>query len=131
VSERPSNALLWFGVIGGATAWTIQFVANLAFTWARCNPPVTRWQLPVHAWEIGLSIGALAVGFASWAVSLKIFLRTRHGVADLELRGMGSPPPVGRINFLAIMGLLVNFLALAIIVLTGIGAPMLHVCQQS
>lgn len=132
MSERPSNALLWFGVIGGALAWAVQFVANLAFGWARCNPPVTRWQLPVHGWEIGLSAGALAIGLASTGVSLLIFIRSKgDGVAQQELRGMGAAPPTGRINFLAIVGLVVNFLAIAIIVMTGIGAPMLSLCQQS
>jgi hypothetical protein len=29
------------------------------------------------------------------------------------------------------VGLTVNFLALAIIVMTGIGAPLLPICQQS
>jgi hypothetical protein len=38
---------------------------------------------------------------------------------------------VGRINFLATTGLLVNTLALAIMLMTAIGAPLLRVCQQS
>ena len=45
--------------------------------------------------------------------------------------GDGSPPPVGRVQFLSMVGLTVNFLALAIIVLDGVGAPLLNACQQS
>jgi hypothetical protein len=49
----------------------------------------------------------------------------------MERRGDGSPPPVGRVQFLSMVGLTVNVLALAIIVLDGVGAPLLTVCQQS
>ncbi len=131
--EPPSNALLWFGVLGGAAAWVLQFLANLAFTFAQCNQPTQRWILPVHSWEIGLSVLALAVGLAATGVSLWIFLRTYQidDVAAQERRGEGVRPPLGRVSFLSMIGLTVNVLALAIVVLTGIGAPLLPVCQQS
>lgn len=129
----PSNAVLWFGVLGGAGAWAVQFVANLAFTFAQCNQPVMRWRLPVHTWEIVLSAAAVTVGLASLAVCAWLYLYTyqfRH-VPQAERRGEGTAPPTGRINFLATVGLTVNFLALSIVIMTGIGAPLLPVCQQS
>jgi hypothetical protein len=122
MSYRPSNALVWFGVLGGSVAWAVQFVANLAFSFAQCNQPTDRWQLPVRGWQIGLGAGALAVGLASWAVALRIYLRTKD--AD-------EAPPDGRIQFLSVVGLTVNFLSLAIVVLTTVGAPLLEVCRQS
>ncbi len=131
---HPSTPLVWFGVLGGASAWVIQFVANLYLTWAQCNQPSQRWDLPVHEWQIGLSLAAVAVGLASTAVSLQIFRTTfeiDESVDAQERRGDGSPPPLGRVHFLVGIGLIVNFLTLAIIVLTGIGAPLLPVCQQS
>ncbi len=129
----PSNALVWFGVLGGAGAWAVQFVANLAFTFAQCNQPVDRWQLPVHGWQIALSAAAIAIGLTALGVCMWLFLRTFHldHVAEAERRGEGTAPPTGRISFLAMVGLTVNFLALAIMVMTGIGAPLLPVCQQS
>jgi hypothetical protein len=134
VSQRlPSNTLLWFGVLGGAVAWTVQFLANLFFTFAECDQPVQRWMLPVHSWEVGLSALAVAVGLSAIGVSLMIFVRTARvdEVSAKERAGKGTQPPLGRIHFLAMIGLLVNFLALAIIVMTGVGAPLLPVCQQS
>lgn len=133
MSGRRLNLLLWFGVAGGGAAFVAQFVANLAFTFAQCNQPTTRWQLPVHSWQIGLSAGAGAVVLASMAACAWIFLRTFRvdDVFGQERRGDGSPPPLGRIHFLAIVGLIVNLLVLAIVVMTGIGAPLLPVCQQS
>ena len=134
MSDRlPSNGLLWFGVIGGAGAWVVQFLANLALTFAQCDQPSARWMLPVHGWEIALSLAAVAVVLGAGGVSAWIFLRTFRidDVAAHERRGEGVSPPLGRISFLSMVGLLVNLLALAMIVMTGIGAPLLPVCQQS
>jgi hypothetical protein len=127
------NVLLWFGILGGPLAWATGFVAAYGFALAQCNPPVTRWQLPVHGWQIGLAIGALVVGLAATGVSLGVFLRTRNidDVMKDELMGEGHVPPLGRVHFLSIVGLTVNFLALSIVVICGIGAPLLTVCRQS
>jgi hypothetical protein len=133
VSSTPSNRLVWFGVLGGALAWAVQFVANLGLTFAQCNAPVGRWQLPLHDWEIGLSVVAIAVALAAEGVCGWLFLQTyQHDhVSGPERHGEGTPAPTGRINSLSMMGLLINFLALAIVVMTAIGAPLLTVCQQS
>jgi hypothetical protein len=73
------------------------------------------------------------IAVAAIAVCVWLFLRTfRIGdVAGMERRGDGAAPPAGRLQFLAMVGLTVNFLALAIIVLDGVGAPLLTACQQS
>jgi hypothetical protein len=75
----------------------------------------------------------VAIGLLSMATALWLYLYTyqfKH-VAQAERRGEGSPPPTGRINFLSVVGLTVNFLALSIMVMTGIGAPLLSVCRQA
>ncbi len=133
MTSRPPTALVWFGVLGGALAWATQFVAGLAFTFAQCNAPPGRWQLPVQAWQVTLSIAGIAVGLAAAAVSLRIYRDTKDvdDVAAGEREGLGDPPPLGRVNFLATTGLLVNALALAIMIMTAIGAPLLRLCQQS
>lgn len=133
MKTRRLDRLIWFGVVGGAGAWALQFIANLAFTFAQCNAPPGRWQLPVHAWEIALSVVAIAIVLLAEGVCGWLFVQTyQHDhVSAPERHGEGSPPPTGRINSLSMMGLLVNFLALAIIVMTAIGAPLLSVCQQS
>jgi hypothetical protein len=133
VKSRRANTLIWFGLLGGASAWVVQFVANLAFTFAQCNAPPGRWRLPLHDWEIGLSVAAIAVGLAAEVVCGWLFLQTyqHDDISAPERHGEGSPPPAGRINSLSMMGLLINFLAVAIIVMTAIGAPLLPICQQS
>jgi hypothetical protein len=133
VKRPPSNARLWFAVLGGAGAWAVQFVINLAFTFAQCNAPAGRWRLPVHGWEIAVSAVAITIAAAAEAVSLRLYRQTFRldHVAEGERRGMGGGPPTGRVNFLATVGLTVNFLALTIMIMTAIGAPLLPVCQQS
>jgi hypothetical protein len=133
VTKAPPNALVWFGVLGGAVAWATQFVAGLAFTFAQCNAPPGRWALPVQTWQSALSIAGVLVGVAAVAVCVGLYRRTRDidGTAEIERRGEGSPPPIGRVNFLVTTGLLINALALAIMIMTAIGAPLLRVCQQS
>jgi hypothetical protein len=133
VTRRPSTALLWFGVLGGAVAWGTQFVGGLAFTFAQCNAPAGRWALPVQTWQVALSAAGILVGLTAAAVSVSIYRRTKDvdDVAAGERDGLGDAPPLGRINFLATTGLLVNALALAIMLMTAIGAPLLRVCQQS
>ena len=135
MSDRlPSNGLLWFGVIGGAGAWVDPVPGgSLALTFAQCDQPSARWMLPVHGWEIALSLVGVAVVLGAGGVSAWIFLRTFRidDVAAHERRGEGVSPPLRRISFLSMVGLLVDLLALAMIVMTGIGAPLLPVCEQS
>lgn len=130
MSYRPSNLLVWFGVGGGAVAFAVQFVAGLAFSFAECDGPPRG--LPVHAWQLGLASAGFVVGLASTAVAATIFLRT-YRIGDIfaeERRGDGSAPPLGRIHFLSIVGLTVNFLVLIIIVLDAVGTG-LHSCMQT
>ena len=133
MTRQPSTALVWFGVLGGALAWATQFVAGLAFTFAQCDAPPGRWQLPVRTWQSALGIAGVVVGLAASGVCVRLYRQTRDidEAAETERRGEGTPPPVGRINFLATTGLLVNALALAIMIMTAIGAPLLRLCQQS
>jgi hypothetical protein len=132
MSRPPATALVWFGVLGGPVAWVVQFLSNLWLGYAQCGVP-GRWHLPVDALQIVLSVVAIAVGLAATWVSLTLYRRTARieGLSEQVIRGFGGEPPQGRVQFLAIVGLTVNVLTLAIIVMTGIGAPLLVLCQQS
>jgi hypothetical protein len=132
VSARPSNALVWFAVLGGGLAWVVQFVAGLAFTFAQCDQLGQRTMVPVRSWQAALAIAGTVVGLASTAVAVRLYRVSAVGEIPGHVRhGDDARPPVGRIQFLAVIGLVVNFLAVAIMVMTAIGAPLLRVCQQS
>jgi hypothetical protein len=134
VSYRPSNLVLWFGVGGGAVAWALQFVAGLGFSFAQCvNGNTTKWHVPVRDWQVGLASAGFIVGIASMAVAATIFRRT-YRIGDIfgeERRGDGSAPPLGRIHFLSMVGLIVNLLVLFIMVMDAIGTALHGLCIQS
>lgn len=127
-----SNLVVWFGVAGGSVAWAVQFVTNLFLTFFDCGAEA-RASVALHPIETAVGIAALVVGLASTAVAAWLFRDTRRArEMSLEvIRGRGGEPPLARVHFLAIVGLTVNFLSLAIVVLTTIGSPQLLNCQQS
>lgn len=129
----PPTLLVWFGVAGGAIAWAAVHVIGVGASFNRCIPTGTGSSLSLSPVQIAVAACGAAVALGAMSVCVWIFMRTfRIGdVAAMERRGDGSPPPPGRLQFLAMAGLTVNLLALAIIVLDGVGAPLLHACQQS
>ena len=129
----PPTLLVWFGVAGGAFAWAAAHVAGIESSWDRCIPTGTGSVVPLSAWQIIIAACGVLITLAAMGVCVWLFLRTfRIGdVAGMERRGDGAAPPAGRLQFLAMVGITVNLLALAIIVLSGVGAPVLGACQQS
>src|SRR5205807_3978499 len=73
---KPRSAVVWFAVGGGPLAFALQFVSGLAFTFAQCNQPDGRWQLPVRSWQLALAAAALVIGLASMATAVWLFVRT-------------------------------------------------------
>ena len=133
MTYRPRTLLIWFALAGGPVAWAVQHAAGVLLSYGRCNQSGLRWHFPVQAWQVGLAAGALVVALASTAVAIRIFVRTFR-IGDIfgqERRGDGSQPPLGRVHFMAICGLVTNFLALTIIALDAIGTGLLGLCQQT
>ncbi|MBV8432406.1 MAG: hypothetical protein JO244_14665 [Solirubrobacterales bacterium] len=128
---RASSRLVWFAVGGGPVAWAIQFVIGLGFGYGECDQAGRA--LPVHAGQVAATALATLVALASLGAGVWLFRNTyRTGnVFAEELRGDGASPPVGRINFLAIVGITVNLLILALIILQGIGPALMPQCQQA
>ena len=116
------NRLVWFGVVGGAAAWAAQFVVGLQLGLARCESPNARFQIPVHAWAIGLAASAVVVAVLAEMAAIVVFRATRQ---------LEHPPSARRIHFLAEVGLAVNPLVLTIAVMGGVGVPLLPLCHQS
>ena len=118
----PSNALVWFGVLGGALAWAAQHVANIGIGFARCHSPDARFPVAAHPWAAGLAVAGTLVALLAEAAALRVFCATRDA---------GSAPPLGRVRFLATIGLTVNPLVAAIILMSGVGTLLLPLCHQS
>lgn len=128
-----SNLVVWFGVVGGSVAWAVQFVTNLFLTFFDCGAEA-RATVSLHSLEVVLGAAAIVVGLASVAVAAWLFRDTRQPreMSLKVIRGFGGEPKsIARVHFLAIVGLTVNFLSLAIVVMTTIGSPQLINCRQS
>ena len=124
MSERlPSPALVWFAVLGPPGAWVVQFLAGYALTEAACNTAGRGWDVPVDGPVAGLTAAAAAVTVLACIAALACFRATRAS-------GEKGPPPAGRIHFLAIVGIVVAPLMLAIILLSGVGVLALDDCRQ-
>jgi hypothetical protein len=127
-----SNLVVWFGVLGGSIAWAVQFVTNLFLTFYNCGD-AARSLVALHPIQTVVGAAAIIVGLASTAVAAWLFRDTRQAreMSRKVIRGFGGDPPLARVHFLAIVGLTVNFLALAIVLMTTIGSPELLNCRQS
>ena len=114
---RRFELLQWFGLFGGAAAWTIQHGTLFFLATARCNPSGSRWQ-------IGVTVAAAVVALASEAAAVVTALRTR----DVEET---DPPPFGRMHFFALAASAGNLLFLGAIMLDGIGSAWWSPCGQA
>jgi hypothetical protein len=120
MTARRQNIVVWFAVLGGAAAFATQFVFGLQLGLARCEAPATRFEIPVHAWSIALAAAAALVLLIAEVASITVFRATRNPTGRAE-----------RVHFLAVVGMTVNPLLLALVVMDGVGVPVLTACQQS
>ena len=121
--EVPLNVLLWFGLLGSPFAWVVMFLVGYAFDLAQCNRAGTVWRLPVQAWTIAATAAGATLVVLSLLSALAVWRATR-GAGDDEL-------PASRIHFLAVVGITIAPLFLAIILMSGFGATFLEECRQS
>lgn len=121
---RPDSPVLWYAVLGAPAAWAAQFGIGYWISEAKCSTAGSHWGIGVQAWAIIVGAVAIAAAAGAGLTALSLFLRTR----DADAKG---PPPEGRIHFLAIVGLTVCPLFLAIMAMTTVGVLVLYPCNQS
>jgi hypothetical protein len=119
MSTRRS-LLTWFGALGAPFAWTLQFLVGFFFAEAACNEAGTRWSVPVDGAAIAATAVAAAVAVLAGLSALAVFRETRDE----------KEPPLGRVHFLATIGMVVSLLFLFIIVMNGVGVAVLANCHQ-
>lgn len=121
MSLRRLNALVWFGVLGGALAWAAQLAFGYMLGTARCSSPGARFVLPFHVWGVALASAAVVIALIAEAAAVLVFLATREA-EQVSLK---------RVHFLATAAMTVNPLVLVISAMTGVGTAILTLCQQS
>jgi hypothetical protein len=117
---------MWFGLLGAPFAWTLQHVTGYGLTEAACSE--AGFSFDRDAWTVAVTATAAVVALLAGLCAVTAFRRTRG------VRGVGGseePPPKGRIHFLAVVGMVISPLFLAIIVMSGIGSVVLANCTQS
>ncbi len=119
----PASPLLWFGVLGAPLAWGLQFGIGYWITQGRCSPG-DEWGSGPDLWTLVLTILAAAAAIAAAATAVALFRATAAAEAE-------GAPPAGRTHFLAIVGMAIAPLFLAIIVMNGVGVLVLSSCSQS
>ena len=116
------RALCWYGLLGAPLAWTVFHVVGVGIATGACSA----WGLRAGT---GVQPATLALTFACLAVAVGGLLAA--GVVYLSTRGVEEegPPPAGRIHFLAVIGLAIAPLFIAIILMAGLGGTALG-CEQ-
>jgi hypothetical protein len=118
-----TTLLMWLGLLGAPTAWTLQHVAGFGLTESHCGE-AARPESPGHlsGWTIALSAAAVLVTLAGLLAALATWRRTRD---------VGTEPPGSRIHFLALVALTTTPLFLCIMVMSAVGVVVLGGCRQS
>jgi hypothetical protein len=118
--SRRDGALLWFGVLGAPSAWALQHVTGYALSEAACRE-AGRLANP-DPWTIAVSAAAAAIAVLATVASVVVWRATRDA---------GNAPPAGRVHFMAVIGMTVAPLFLALVLMSGTGAVVLEGCVQS
>jgi hypothetical protein len=114
--------LTWYGLLGAPVAWTFFHVAGVGIATGACSTFGVANGADTQPWSLILTIVCAAIAFGGLLAAGAVLLSTR-GVED------SAPPPLGRIHFLAVIGLTITPLFIAIILMSGLGATALG-CGQ-
>jgi len=124
----PLAALMWFGLLGAPSAWVVQHLIGYGLAEATCSEAGKRWSISVDGLTIVVTAVDASIAALAGLAALAAYRRTRGAKGE---GGSEEPPPIGRIHFLAVVGIAVSPLFLAIIVMSGLGSVVLDNCIQS
>ena len=116
--------LQWFGLIGGALAWTVEHVVGYGLGDAACNVAGRQWGLPATTAQIVLACATGAVVLTAESAALVVFRATQQAERD-------APGPAGRLRFFAEAALLGNVLFFVMIVFDVVSTVYHLPCRQS
>jgi hypothetical protein len=120
---RRLEILQWTGLLLGGLAFAAAHVVGYGITEAQCNAAGLRWGISNDTWQV-IALGVTAsLVVVSGLAATTVVLRTRDESYE-------SPPPPGRLRFLAIAALAANLIFLIIIVLDALGALLNVACRQ-
>ena len=117
---------MWFGLFAAPAAWALQHVSGVELQYATChdNTAGPGYDIHVDAWTLAVTIAAAAIAVLGGLASVGAWRATREAEED-------DAPPAGRIHFLAVIGMTITPLFLALILMAGLGEVFLPSCLQS
>jgi hypothetical protein len=124
VPTSPVSPRLWFAVAGAPLAWLFQFTVSYWLAEARCSVAGRSSDYAIDPWVIATGAASFAVGVFALATAVAIWRATSDTDDD-------DDPPLGRVHFLASIGIAVAPLFLAIIAMNSVGVGVLESCNQS
>jgi hypothetical protein len=126
VIGRRTQALAWAGALGPPFAWAAQHIAGYALGLADCpdNTAGPGWHVAVNGLTIVVGTVAATIAVLCGLAAVAAWRATRD--ADDS-----DAPPAGRVHFLAVIGMTITPLFLAIIVMSSAGAIAANGCVQS
>ena len=120
---RRVEVLQWLGLFVAPLAWFGQHLIGQAVSQASCDRVNAAWSISNDAWQIVLLVVACSLILLSEAAAVTAFLGTRDGSYE-------EPPPLGRMQLIAIAAMTTNVLYLAIVLLDGIASIVNVGCAQ-
>ena len=123
---RRASTLAWLGVLGPPLAWFTQHIAGWSLSLADCpdNARGPGWDVPVNTATLSLGV-ATSIAAALCGIAAVAAWRATRGVDET------SAPPAGRVHFLAVTGMTITPLFVAMIVMSSAGAIVAQDCVQS
>jgi hypothetical protein len=118
--SRRLPLLMWIGVMAAPIAWFTQFTVGQYLSVVACTPG--GGGISVHGWALPATVVAGLVAVGGGLCALATFRATREVKDD-------SDPPLGRIHFMGVVGMIASPLFLFIILMGGLGALAHSGCQ--
>jgi hypothetical protein len=104
---------MWIGVAAAPAAWFTQFTVGQYLSVVACTPG--GGGISVHGWALPATLVAALVAVAGGLCALATYRATSEADNDTD-------PPLGRIHFMGIVGMIASPLFLFIILMGGLGA---------
>ena len=137
--NEVSKGLLWFGLIGGPLAWSVQTLVDLAVASHGCYPRLFPVASPVltglRAIVLTVSIGALVVCIAAAFAAVRTWGQTRHEHQQSSGKGEQHTHVAalletgeGRTRFLALSGLMTSIVFTIAVLAHGVSILIVGPC---
>jgi heme/copper-type cytochrome/quinol oxidase subunit 2 len=120
---RRVDTLVWFGLVAAPVAWTAQHALSFGVSEAHCDPTGRQWGIPLTTWLTSLTVAAGLIVLAGLAASVLAYRQVQEAGED-------DDPPAGRARLMAVFGIAIAPIFLALVLLDGIGSLLLDTCRQ-